>query len=185
MLDWPGIDRARADGERDLLRHAVIVALLAAPAAAPVAAQVVNESEVMAGIGIQGCETIRGVENASTLAQAADWALGYMAGRRDGGHSPVDGTPLSTVSPTDLAVSISLYCREYPHAVILDALRDYGTRVFAEGPEADPALQPRLPQYAPRARPDEWPPVVAETLDEDGQEGGSSEPRPRPRPTRT
>ena len=164
-----------------MLRHAIIAALVAAPASA----QVVNESEVMAGIGIQGCETVRGVENAPVLAQAADWALGYMAGRRDGGHSPVDGTPLSTVSPTDLAVSISLYCREYPHAIILDALRDYGTRVFAEGPEADPALQPRLPQYAPLPRPEEWPPVAVDATGEPALEGARSDPRPRPRPTRT
>lgn len=161
-----------------MIRTAIAAAIVAAPAAA----QVVNESEVMAGIGIQGCETVRGVENAPVLAQAADWALGYMAGRRDAGHSPVDGTPLSTIDPTDLAVSIALYCREYPYAIILDALRDYGTRVFAEGPEADPALQPRLPSYAPLARPDEWPPVLAE---EDGLEGARNEPRPRPRPERT
>ena len=161
-------------------------ATLACAAQAP--AQVVNESEVMAGIGIQDCSTIRGVQNAPVLAQAADWALGYMAGRRDAGHSPVDGTPLSTTSPTDIATSIVLYCREYPHAVILDALRDYGTRVFAEGPEADPALQPRLPSYAPRHRPEEWPPVAIDATgsadaEGDGQEGGRSEPRPRPRPT--
>lgn len=167
-----------------MLRHAIIAACLAAPAAA----QVVNESEVMAGIGIQGCETVRGVENLPVLAQAADWALGYMAGRRDGGHTPVDGTPLTTIDPTDLAVSISLYCREYPHAVILDALRDYGTRVFAEGPEADPALQPRLPQFAPPPRPENWPPLTAAlpgAPNFPSAEGLTPDPRPRPRPQQT
>ena len=129
--------------------------LALAIAALPVAAtcQEVLGSEGMAGVGVQGCETVTGVENAPVLAAAVDWGLGYMAGRRDGGHRPVPGEPLSTTDPADVAVGILRYCRENPYGLVLDALRSYGRRVFAEGPEAEPALQPRLPRMRPPARP--------------------------------
>ena len=131
------------------LRLAALIALM--PLAAP--SQEVLSAEGMAGVGVQGCETITGVDNAPVLAAAVDWGLGYMAGRRDGGHRPVPGEPLSTTDPADLAVGILRYCRENPYGLVLDALRSYGRRVFAEGPEADPAQQPRLPRVRPPARP--------------------------------
>ena len=121
------------------------------------AGQAVLSAEGMAGIGVQGCETVAGAENAPVLAAAVDWGLGYLAGRRDGGHRPVAGEPLSTTDPADLATSIVLYCRQNPYGLVLDALRAYGLRVFAEGPEADPSQQPRLPRIRPRRRPDAVP----------------------------
>ena len=136
------------------------LALAAAIAALPAASagQAVLSAEGMAGIGVQGCETVAGAQNAPVLAAAVDWGLGYLAGRRDGGHRPVPGEPLSTTDPADLATSIVLYCRANPYGLVLDALRAYGLRVFAEGPEADPSQQPRLPRVRPPRRPDAVPP---------------------------
>ena len=143
-----------------MIRPLALAALAASlPAAAP--GQAVLSAEGMAGVGVQGCETVSGVENAPMLAAAVDWGLGYLAGRRDGGHRPVPGEPLSTTDPADLATGIVLYCRENPYGLVLDALRAYGQRVFAEGPEADPAQQPRLPRTRPPRRPEDAPALVA------------------------
>ena len=143
-----------------MLRAAALAVLLMAP---PLAApcQEVLDAEDMAGIGVQGCETIAGAENAPMLAAAVDWGLGYLAGRRDGGHRPVEGEPLSTTDPADLATGLVLYCREHPHGLVLDALRAYGLRVFAEGPEADPPIHPPLPRIRPSPRPDDAPVLAA------------------------
>ena len=135
-----------------MLRSTALAGLLAGLSSAA-AGQTILGSEGMAGVGVQGCETIAGAENAPVLAAAVDWGLGYLAGRRDGGHRPVTGEPLSTTDPADLATGLVLYCREHPHGLVLDALRTYGLRVFAEGPDADPPRGPRLPRVRPRPRP--------------------------------
>lgn len=139
-----------------MIRPLVALLLLAWPAAAP--AQAVLSAEEMAGIGVQECRSVLGPTNTPVLAGAVDWGLGYLAGRRDGGHRPVAGEPLSTTDPADLAVGILLYCREYPYGLVLDALRSYGRRVFAEGPDAAPALGPNLPRLRPLPRPEDGPP---------------------------
>ena len=143
-----------------MLRATAIAASIASlPASAP--AQEVLSGEGMAGVGVQGCETIAGVENAPVLAAAVDWGLGYLAGRRDGGHTPVEGEPLSTTDPADLATGLVLYCREHPRGLVLDALRAYGERVFAEGPEAGRDTGLRLPRVRPPARPADAPILAA------------------------
>lgn len=142
-----------------MIRPMVAALLLAWPATAT--GQVVLDAEGMAGIGVQECRSVLGARNAPVLAAAVDWGLGYLAGRRDGGHRPVEGEPLSTTDPADLAVGLVLYCREYPYGLVLDALRSYGQRVFAEGPEAAPALRPNLPRLRPPPRPEGGPPQAA------------------------
>ena len=139
------------------LRLALLIAAL------PIAAsgQEVLSGEGIAGVGAQGCETVTGVENAPMLAATVDWGLGYMAGRRDGGQRPVPDEPLSTTEPADLAVGILRYCRDNPYALVLDALRAYGLRVFAEGPAAEPGRQPRLPRVRPPSRPEDLTPNAA------------------------
>ena len=134
------------------------LAILAA-AAAPLGAwgQPVLDDQGIAGLGVQGCETIAGAQNTPVLAGTVDWGLGYLAGRRDAGHDPVEGEPLSTTDSADLAVGILLYCRENPQALVLDALRAYGRRVYGEGPSDDPASRPRLPGPRPVPRPDDGP----------------------------
>ncbi len=141
---------------RSILLASLVPGLVAGlPAAAP--GQAVLSAEGMAGIGVQGCESISGAENAPVLAAAVDWGLGYLAGRRDGGNRPVEGEPLSTTDPADLATGLVLYCRENPYGLVLDALRAYGLRVFAEGPQADPSSGPRLPRIRPLPRPEDTP----------------------------
>ena len=145
-----------------MLRRLILALPLLPGAPLSASAQEVLASEGMAGIGVQGCETVAGAENTPVLAAAVDWGLGYLAGRRDGGHRPVEGEPLSTTDPADLAVGIVLYCRENPYGLVLDALRSYGLRVFAEGPEADPAQQPRLPRVRAFPRPEAGPSAAQE-----------------------
>ena len=135
-----------------MLRSTVLAASLMGPPAGAIGQEVLS-AEGMAGIGVQGCETIAGAERAPVLAAAVDWGLGYMAGRRDAGHRRVADEPLSTTDPADLATGLVLYCREHPRGIVLDALRAYGQRVFAEGP----AARPRLPRVRPLPRPGEAP----------------------------
>ena len=141
--------------------------------------------EPIAGPGIADCAAVSGVENVMNLAQATDWAMGYLAGRMDAGHSPEVDDPAALTDPLELAFQIRTYCDENPYALVLDALRAYGRDVFAAGPMPSPMSQPRLPQDAPPARPAIWPPAP-----EDGQPtvvmaaaGASAiETRPAPRP---
>ena len=134
----------------------ILLALLALPAFAQT-----DPGEDIGGIGTADCASISGVDNLPMLAQATDWALGYLAGRQDGGQEVTRGATLSTADPADVAVSIATYCRLFPYGLVLDAARNYGTEVFAEGPAPDPALGPDLPAMRPPARPEQWPPVVA------------------------
>lgn len=138
-----------------MLRPAALAVLLLGTGAS---AQAVLEEEGMAGIGVQGCETVSGTQNTPVLAAAVDWGLGYLAGRRDGGQDLVAGEPLSTTDPADLAVGIVLYCRENPRGLVLDALRAYGLRVFGEGPLDDPLSRSRAPRVPPVPRPPDDPP---------------------------
>lgn len=129
------------------------LALLAGPALAQT-----DPGEGIGGIGTAACEDIAGVENLPLLAQATDWGLGYLAGRQDGGQDAMGGATLSTSDPADVAVAIATYCRQYPYALVLDAVRGYGLEVFPDGPAPDPALGPDLPDLRPPARPVTWPP---------------------------
>ncbi|MGR3541931.1 MAG: hypothetical protein ACU0BS_10950 [Hasllibacter sp.] len=134
----------------------------------PAGAQTVP-GDGIGGIGTAACEDIAGIDNLPMLAQATDWALGYLAGRQDGGQQRTSDATLSTADPADVAVSLATYCRSYPYGLVLDAARNYGTEVFAEGPAPDPALGPDLPSLRPPQRPYIWPPVIAVAA-EDGME---------------
>ncbi|PRY95546.1 hypothetical protein BCF33_1167 [Hasllibacter halocynthiae] len=149
----------------------VLLAVAATICAMPALSQT-EPGDDIGGIGTATCEDISGVENLPLLAQATDWGLGYLAGRQDGGQDVTEAATLSTADPADVAIAIGTYCREYPYALVLDAARDYGLDVFAEGPRPDPALGPDLPNRRPAARPEDWPPaaaIVANVQYSDGQ----------------
>lgn len=136
----------------------IILAMAAATAAFPTAAQkaegTLAEEAAAAGIGGVGlspCADLVGVENVSVLAQAADWALGYMAGRIDAGDALVEGEPLDASSSTDIATGILLFCTDNPDATLLAATRSYGERVF--GTEPVRRSFERVPARVPRPRP--------------------------------
>ena len=126
----------------------------------PVAAQdrPPDFDEPIAGPGVADCADVMGVENVMNLAQATDWAMGYLAGRMDAGDSPQAANPDALTDPLELAFQIRTYCDANPYALVLDALRAYGRDVFAAGPMPQPLSQPRLPSDAPEVRPAVWPP---------------------------
>ena len=124
-----------------------------------------DPGEAIGGMGTLACQEITGVDNLPMLAQATDWALGYLAGRQDGGQAVVEDATLSTADAADVAVVLATYCNSYPYGLVLDAARSYGTEVFAEGPVPDPALGPTLPALRPPARPEVWPPIVVAAED--------------------
>ena len=113
------------------------------------------------GVGLEPCSGVVGADNAPMLAQASDWALGYMAGRIDGGDTLVAGEPLSAANSIDLVTGLLLHCRENPDHTVLAAARAYGARVFGTEPverafEDAPGIAPR-----PRSRPGELAEAVA------------------------
>ena len=139
------------------MRVTLAALLLAAPAWAQ--DRPPGFDEPMAGPGVADCEDVMGVENVMNLAQSTDWAMGYLAGRLDGGDEPVSDDPEALTDPLELAVQIRTYCAANPYALVLDALRAYGRTSFGAGPMPQPLSQPRLPSDAPEVRPAVWPPT--------------------------
>ena len=161
--------------------------LAAIVVAMPVAAQdrPPGFDEPIAGPGIADCAEVTGVDNVMNLAQATDWAMGYLAGRMDAGHSAEGNDPEKLTDPLELAFQIRTYCDANPYALVLDALRAYGRDVFADGPMPAPLSQPRLPQDAPEYRPAVWPPRDPNAPPEivmaaAGADGIDTRPLPRP-----
>lgn len=109
------------------------------------------EAAGIGGIGLQPCGQITGVENVNVLAQAADWALGYMAGRIDGGDTLTEGEPLVALDSTDVATSMLIFCRANPGLPVIEAARSFGGRVFGTEPVTQSFAQ--APESVPRPRP--------------------------------
>ena len=146
------------------MRTMLAATLVAAPAFAQ--DRPPDFADPMGGPGLADCAEVMGVENVMNLAQATDWAMGYLAGRLDAGHAPVVNDPATMTDPLEVAVRIRTYCADNPYALVLDALRDYGRDVFDDGPMPAPMSQPRLPRDAPESRPAVWPPTRADGLPE-------------------
>ena len=165
------------------MRAMIAALLLATPAAAQDRPPDFNEP--IAGPGVADCADVMGVDNVMNLAQATDWAMGYLAGRMDAGHAAVTNDPDLLTDPLELAMQIRTYCAANSYALVLDALRAFGRDVFAAGPMPQPLSQPRLPSDAPETRPAVWPPgrpglpevVMAAT----GSYDIDTRPVPRPR----
>ena len=164
------------------MRATFVAFLLAMPAAAQ--DRPPGFEEPIAGPGVAGCADVMGVENVVNLAQATDWAMGYVAGRMDAGDAPVGTGTAALTDPLELAFRIRSYCDANPYALVLDALRDFGRETFAAGPMPEPLSQPRLPDDAPEARPAVWPPDREGSpqviLAADGAGGIETRPLPRP-----
>ncbi|RVT84039.1 hypothetical protein DXV76_10070 [Rhodobacteraceae bacterium CCMM004] len=111
------------------------VALSAAAQDEPPEAADEAAAQGIGGIGLEACRNITGVQNLPVLAQVSDWALGYMAGRADGGAVPDPDEPLSPTSSTDLATAILTHCTGNPDATVLAAVRRVAARVYGGGPE--------------------------------------------------
>ena len=141
--------------------------------------------EPIAGPGVADCADVMGVENVMNLAQATDWAMGYLAGRMDAGDAPVTEDMEALTDPLELAFQIRTYCDANPYALVLDALRSYGQDMFAAGPMPEPLSQPRLPSDAPLVRPAVWPPRDPNAPPEIVMAAAGAdeiETRPQPRP---
>ena len=156
------------------MRAAIATLLLALPAAAQ--DRPPGFDEPIAGPGVADCADVSGVDNVMNLAQATDWAMGYLAGRMDAGDAPRVDDPAVLTDPLELAFQIRTYCADNPYALVLDALRAFGRETFAAGPMPEPLSQPRLPSDAPAVRPDLWPPLLVA----DGAPGIDAKPQPRP-----
>ncbi|TDL79720.1 hypothetical protein E2L08_08940 [Palleronia sediminis] len=167
--------------------------LAALVVAAPAIAQETLPDDVpVSGIGREACATIIGVDNLPLLAQAGDWALGYLAGRVDAGQSPSEGATLSPVDPVDVVTGLSARCRQAPEGPVIDAVRGYAEEVFMQaaqggevvaapvpetpeilreieaGGDAAPQAAPETTPTRPRARPDGLAAETAEAPDTTG-----------------
>ncbi|SPJ24298.1 hypothetical protein [Palleronia abyssalis] len=163
------------------MRRALLFASLAA---LPAYAQ---DEPPVGGIGRLACSEITGAANAPYLAQASDWALGYMAGRIDAGQSPAEGETLSPDDSVDVIAGIAIRCRETPDAPVIDAVRAYADRIFDETAEGGPVTadppapppdmppEPEAPREtdAPPPRPDDL--TEAAANDPEGDERPSDE----------
>lgn len=171
--------------------RAARAAMIAAFAIAPgLAAGQQDEGQAggIGGIGLASCASVTGAENAPRLAEAADWALGYMAGRLDAGQKAGEEAALVTDQGADLATAILLHCAKETDSSVLAAMRAYASRAF--GAEALGPTPPMLPD-PPRSAPPQ-PDAADLTAAPDAEEGGDAPPprnaapatRPRPRPDR-
>lgn len=131
-----------------IARPALLVCLLAV---LPQQAKPQSTSERgIGGLGLRPCAEFTGVENAPLLAQSADWMLGYMAGRIDGGDRRDTSSQLSTEDQFDLVTGIAGYCTSNPDRPLIDAARNYARGVFGTDPvymeeSAPPDRVPRPP----------------------------------------
>jgi len=167
-------------------RAAMIAAFAAAPGLAA-GQQDEGLAGGIGGIGLASCASVAGAGNAPRLAEAADWALGYMAGRLDAGQKAGAEAALVTDQGADLATAILLHCADEPASSVLAAMRAYAARAFGA-----PALGPTPPMLPDPPRSDIPRPAgasVASALDADGGDNtpatpGAPSTRPQPRPDR-
>ena len=116
-----------------------------------------EDGVALGGVGRFACAQITGVDNFVYLGQAADWALGYMAGRLDAGQTIAADATISPADSIDLVTGIATRCAETPEAAVIDAVRDIALKIYGEdaaGGEvaADPLPpEPVMPEPKPPA----------------------------------